>query len=448
MELLKNINVNFYNIKPEDVHSILNKYMLVDGFDFVLDLNKSKGSYLIDARTGKKYIDFFSFFASVPLGLNHPEFLKEETINYLGKIAINKPSNSDVYTTEMASFVKTLFEIAVPNYFKYVFFISGGALAVENALKTAFDWKIRQNFRKGYQSEKGTKIIHFKEAFHGRSGYTMSLTNTDPNKVKFFPKFDWPRIINPKLKFPLTSENIENTIKTEEIAISQIKQVLIDNKDDIAAIIIEPIQGEGGDNHFRSEFLKKLREIADENNILLIFDEIQTGVGITGTWWAHQQLDVKPDLMCFGKKMQVCGILVTDRIDTEPENVFKVSSRINSTWGGSLIDMVRSRIYLEIIESEKILENVRELGLFLNNKLNEVVLKYPEILENPRNKGLFGAIDFKEKAKRKEFLKKCFDNGLFILPCGEKSIRFRPVLDIKKEVLEEGFYIFENCLIN
>jgi len=448
MELLKNINVNFYNIKPEDVHSILNKYMLVDGFDFVLDLNKSKGSYLIDARTGKKYIDFFSFFASVPLGLNHPEFLKEETINYLGKIAINKPSNSDVYTTEMASFVKTLFEIAVPNYFKYVFFISGGALAVENALKTAFDWKIRQNFRKGYQSEKGTKIIHFKEAFHGRSGYTMSLTNTDPNKVKFFPKFDWPRIINPKLKFPLTSENIENTIKTEEIAISQIKQVLIDNKDDIAAIIIEPIQGEGGDNHFRSEFLKKLREIADENNILLIFDEIQTGVGITGTWWVHEQLDVKPDIMCFGKKMQVCGILVTDRIDTEPENVFKVSSRINSTWGGSLIDMVRSRIYLEIIESEKILENVRELGLFLNNKLNELVLKYPEILENPRNKGLFGAIDFKEKAKRKEFLKKCFDRGLFILPCGEKSVRFRPVLDIKKEVLEEGFFIFEECLIH
>ncbi len=276
----------------------------------------------------------------------------------------------------------------------------------------------------------------------------MSITNTDPNKVKYFPKFDWPRIINPKLKFPLNDENIENTIKTEKIAIEQIKNAFYQNKDDIAAIIIEPIQGEGGDNHFRNEFLKELRILADENNSLLIFDEIQTGVGITGSWWAHQQMDVIPDIMCFGKKMQICGILVTDKIDSEPENVFKVSGRINSTWGGNLIDMVRAKIYLEIIQNENLLENVKNLGNILNIKLNELSFKYPEIFENPRNKGLFGAIDLKIPEKRRLLIKNCFENGLIILPCGEKSIRFRPVLNIKQEILENGLNIFENCIKN
>ncbi|WP_257094458.1 aminotransferase class III-fold pyridoxal phosphate-dependent enzyme [Sphingobacterium sp. E70] len=205
---------------------------------------------------------------------------------------------------------------------------------MENALKAAFDWKTRLNFAQGIQKEAG-QVIHFKQAFHGRSGYTLSLTNTqDPRKYMYFPKFNWPRIVNPKLTYPLTPENISQTISVEEKAIAEINQAIHDNPNDIACIIIEPIQGEGGDNHFRKEFFQQLRQICDKNEILLIFDEVQTGLGITGKMWAYQHYDIIPDVLAFGKKAQVCGILASkEKFDQVEHHVFKESSRINSTFG-------------------------------------------------------------------------------------------------------------------
>ena len=345
-------------IDPKDVHKILSKYMLVDGFDLVLDLRKSKGCKIYDSRRDRWFIDFFSFFASSPLGCNHPALLEPEFLKKLAEVAVNKPTNSDVYTIEMAEFVETFARIAMPDHFKHLFFIEGGALAVENALKTAFDWKIRKNIAEG-KGEKGEQVIHFQEAFHGRSGYTLSLTNTfDPRKTMYFPKFKWPRIINPKLKFPLTDENLKETIEKEKLAIQQIYDAIEKNPDDIAALIIEPIQGEGGDNHFRGEFLRELRKICDENDIMYILDEVQTGVGLTGKMWAYQHFDFNPDIVCFGKKTQVCGIMVSSRVDEVKDNVFTVSSRINSTFGGNLTDMVRCQKYLEVIEEEKLVDKV------------------------------------------------------------------------------------------
>ncbi|HYF01992.1 MAG TPA: aminotransferase class III-fold pyridoxal phosphate-dependent enzyme, partial [Patescibacteria group bacterium] len=293
-----------YHVGADQVFDELRKHMLVDGFDLVLDLENSHGSIIKDARTGREMVDFFTSFASMPIGFNHPKLTDPAFVEYLGKLAVNKPSSSDVYTEPLATFLKTFFKIAVPPAFKYAFFIDGGALAIENALKVAFDWKVLKNFRKGYTTERGQQIIHFKQAFHGRSGYTMSLTNTDPVKTAYFPKFNWPRVHNPGLKFPLTEENLQDVIRQEEISISQIMEAFKNNQDDIAAIILEPIQAEGGDNHFRPEFLKRLRQICDEQEALLIFDEVQTGVGLTGTMWAHEQLGVTPDIMAFGKKMQ------------------------------------------------------------------------------------------------------------------------------------------------
>ena len=154
----------------------------------------------------------------------------------------------------------------------------------------------------------------------------MSLTNTDPTKVDLFPKVDWPRIDNPKVIFPL-EDHLDEVVAAEKKAIAQIEKAIADDGDDIAAIILEPVQGEGGDNHFRKEFFQELRRICDENDIILIFDEVQTGVGITGKMWAHQNYGVEPDIFCFGKKTQVCGIAASDRLN-EIDSVFKVSSRI------------------------------------------------------------------------------------------------------------------------
>lgn len=434
-----------YYVNADEVHSELGNYMLVDGFDFVLDMENSRGANFIEARTGKKFLDYFTCFASMPIGMNHPKISNPEFIEYIGKAALNKPSNSDVYSEHIATFVKTFFKTAVPDYFKYSFYIEGGALAVENALKTAIDWKIRKNKLAGEKKEKGHQIMHFKQAFHGRTGYTMSLTNTDPNKVQYFPKFKWPRITNPKVTFPIEN-NIEEIEKLEAKAIREMKAAFKKSPNDIAGIIIEPIQGEGGDNHFRPEFFKALRQLADENEALLIFDEVQTGVGLTGKWWAHQHYDVHPDIMCFGKKMQVCGILVTDRIDDIDDHVFRKSSRINSTWGGNLVDMVRATRYLEIIEEDNLVENAHEMGKYLIEKLSELQAEMPEVIENVRGKGLFSAFDLVDKKKRQSFVDFCFEKGLIILPCGEKSIRFRPPLNISNNLIDSGFEIIQQAL--
>ncbi|MCX7936495.1 MAG: L-lysine 6-transaminase [Chlorobi bacterium] len=433
-------------LQPSDVHPTLRQHLLVDGFDLVLDLDQSGCGYFIDARNGKRYIDMFSCYAALPLSLNHPDLRDSEFIEQIGKIALHKITNSDVYTDVYATFVDTLFRIAIPPQFKYAFFIEGGALANENALKVAFDWKVRKNFRKGYTREVGHKIIHFRQAFHGRSGYTMSLTNTDPIKVAYFPKFDWPRIINPKLRFPLTEESLAQTIADEELAIRQIKMALQEHGDDIAAIIIEPIQGEGGDNHFRAEFLQQLRRICDDHELLLIFDEVQTGVGITGTWWAFQQLNVIPDIFSFGKKMQVCGIAVTNRIDDIPDNVFHVPSRINSTWGGNIVDMARATAYLKIIEQRNYLENARIQGKYLQDNLVRLSQNFPHLVSNPRGRGLFCAFDLPSPAIRRQFLQRCTEEGLLLLGSGEQSVRFRPTLDITQERITEAIHIIEKVL--
>lgn len=432
-------------ILPKDVHSILRKHILVDGFDLVLDLKNSHGSFIVDAITGKEYLDFFTFVASIPVGLNHPKMKEPTFLEKLAYVAINKPSLSDIYPLEMAEFVETFSRVAIPEYLPYAFFIEGGALGIENALKAAFDWKIRKNKQKGYQDEKGTQVIHFEQAFHGRTGYTMSMTNTEPVKVALYPKFKWPRIVNPKIQFPLNPENLNAVEKLEQTAINQIKDAIVKYPDDIAAIIIEPIQGEGGDNHFRKEFFVALRQIADENDIMLIFDEVQTGIGITGKMWAHQHF-VEPDMIGFGKKTQVCGFLCSKRIDEIPDNVFKISSRLNSTWGGNIVDMVRAQRYLEIIEEEKLVENAAVMGEYLLNNLNELKKDFPQKVFNARGRGLFCAFDLNTKEERDKLKNLCYSKGLIILGSGEKSMRFRPPLNISKSEIDMGISILKNAI--
>jgi len=434
-------------VQPDDVHKVLNKHILADGYEMVLDLENSKGAYLRDARTGKDYLDFFTFFASNPLGMNHPRLAGDpEFVDKLGRVAINKPSNSDVYTEEIADFMKTFSRIGIPDYMPYAFFISGGALAVENALKVAFDWKVQKNFKKGYRSEKGHKVLHLDRAFHGRSGYTMSLTNTDPQKTKYFPKFDWPRIINPAITFPLTDENLDHVKEMEQQAVAQAKRYFEIYKDDIACILLEPIQGEGGDNHFRPEFHQALRDLADEHEALLIYDEVQTGVGLTGKFWAHEHF-VKPDILAFGKKAQVCGILASERVDDVETNCFHVSSRINSTWGGNLVDMVRFTRILEVIEEDNLVDHVSKTGEYLLGKISDLCEKH-EYLSNPRGRGLFCAMDLPETHARNALVKECRKNGLLILGCGTRTIRFRPNLAIQKEELDKGIAIIEESYRN
>lgn len=443
--LSKPTTKNPVRILPTEVHSTLSRHMLVDGFDLVVDLKRSQGARLYDSRYNKRYLDFFTFFASGSVGMNHPKLTEQEFLQKLGAVAVNKPSNSDAYTVEMAEFVETFVRVAMPEYLPYVFFVDGGALAVENALKTAFDWKVRKNFTKGYTEERGWQVIHFRRAFHGRSGYTLSMTNTDPTKTNYYPKFKWPRVLNPSIHFPLNARNLADVKKDEALAIQQIKHAIVSNPDDIAALIIEPIQGEGGDNHFRKEFFEELRTICDESEILLIFDEVQTGVGITGKMWAHEHF-VKPDLMTFGKKTQICGFMSSARIDDVMENVFHKSSRINSTFGGNLVDMVRFTRVLEIIQEENLVENARVVGEYLLKQIEQLEKEFPELVSNARGRGLLCALDLDTAQNRDQLKSKTYEEGVILIGCGDRSIRFRPPLNLTVAEVDEGIGIIRKAL--
>ncbi|WP_291090399.1 MULTISPECIES: L-lysine 6-transaminase [unclassified Empedobacter] len=425
------------------VHERLAKHILADGYPIVMDMDKSHGSYVVD-ENGIEYLDLFSMFASTAIGYNHPHLMSK--IDFLGRNAVNKPAMSDIYTKDYADLIDTFERVAMPKELQYLFFISGGTLAVENALKTAFDWKTRLNFLKGIEKE-ASDVIHFKQAFHGRSGYTLSLTNTkDPRKYEYFPKFDWPRIENPKRIYPVTEDNLCKVVEAEKRAIEQIENALETCKNKVACIIIEPIQGEGGDNYFRKEFFHKLREICDREEILLIFDEVQTGMGMTGKMWAFQHYDVIPDVISFGKKTQVCGILANkEKLDQIPNNVFKESSRINSTFGGNYIDMLRFKLILEVIEQEKLVENAAEKGKYILSKLNEIA-KETKKIHSVRGLGLFIAFDFSSDLDRSEFIKTCFENHMIILPCGENSVRMRPHLNISEEDTNKAIEIIKLAL--
>ncbi len=434
-------------INPENVHSVIGKYMLADGFDVVMDLEKCHGSYFFDSKKGREMLDFFTCFASSPIGYNHPKLKEEQFLNTMKRLCINKPSNSDVYTTEFAEFVDTFARLAKPSIFKHLFFISGGALAVENGLKTAFDWKVRKNRMKGISGESGGKVIHFERAFHGRTGYTLSLTNTfDKRKTMYFARFNWPRFRNPKLNFPITDDEVTRVQKVEQEVLTAIKDTIQEAGNDIAAIIIEPIQGEGGDNHFRGEFLTSLADIARENDILYILDEIQTGVGLTGKMWCYEHFGFEPDIVAFGKKTQVCGIMAGARVDEVENNVFVESSRINSTWGGNLIDMLRCKRYLEIIEEEGLVGNAATVGEHLLKNLKQLAGEFDNLVSNVRGRGLMIAFCLPDSETRDKVLVKCFDENLLVLKCGERTIRFRPPLNLSKEEADAGIAIIKKIL--
>ena len=416
------------------VKTVLNHNILADGFEVIIDLEKSNGSWIVDHRNGDKYLDMFSMYASGAVGYNHPYIIEHKDI--LGKIAVNKTTLSDIYNIYYAEFLEVFNKIAIPKYLPNAFFIDGGSLAVENALKTAFDWKRRKNISNGFK-EKGDKIIYFNQAFHGRSGYTLSLTNTsDPRKTMYFPKFPWYKMNNPNLTFPITDDVINAVNIKEEDVFKNIDSVLSESKNDIAAIIIEPIQGEGGDHHFRNEFMVGIREICDKNDILLIFDEVQTGIGITGKMWAHEYFTITPDLIAFGKKTQVCGMLGSNRINEVNQNVFEESSRINSTFGGNLVDMYRFKLILEIVENEKLLNNVSKMGKYLLDGIIKLSNDFPGYITNPRGSGLFCAFDLPSGSERDLLINNLLNRKLIILGSGDQSIRFRPHLNVLKEDLD------------
>lgn len=425
---------------------VLKRRLLIDGFHIVVNIAKSKGAYVYNELDGEFYLDFYSFFGSLPVGFNHPGLKNEAYQRALMDAAQLKPALSDVYSSHLARFVDVFDRVALRGEFRYLFFVEGGGPGVENALKVAFDWKTRLNLKRGKNVE-ASHILHFQDAFHGRLGYTLSITDShDARKTQYFPQFPWPRILNPKVNVYEEEPHLKTVEEREEKALGEIQNHLKEFADETAAIIIEPIQSEGGGNHFRKEFFAALRRVADQNDVLLIFDEVQTGMGLSGKWWCWEHFGVKPDIMAFGKKAQVGGIAVTDRIDKDGiDHCFKISSRINSTFGGNLVDMVRATRFIEIIEEENLLQNISKRGEQFLSGFAKLSQKFP--VTNIRGIGGILAFDAPTEAARGNILKTAMEKErLILLAAGKRTVRFRPNLSITAKEVDDGLGRLEKAL--
>jgi len=423
----------------------LQKHVLADGERVVVDLERSRGSILFDAESGQELVDFHGFIASLPIGFNHPSMVEDSAyqtkLNHASQYRVAIP---DIYHEYYADFVEAFASTFPVAFQQHLFFIDGGSVAVENAMKTAMDYKIRRNFNLDIHG-KGYQVLHFKNAFHGRTGYCISVTNTnDPRKYAHFAKFDWPRIDAPALTFDNAGQ-AHRAANQEALALAQIEEVLRHSRrDEVCAILLEPIQGEGGDRHFSPEFLTGVHQLTRNYDCLLIFDEVQCGFGTTGKWWAFEHSPVTPDLIAFGKKTQVCGVAATGHIDSV-ENTFTTPSRISSTWGGQLSDMVRCEKIIQVVRSEGLLQNIAVQGEYILRQLRHFAQE-TGLIANVRGRGAFIGFDVVDVPTRNLVREQAKQQGCLFLVCGEVSLRVRPALTIQTWEIDRGLEILFRVL--
>lgn len=400
-----------------------------------IDFKKSHGSYLIDAD-GKEYLDFCMSFGSCSLGYNHPE-LSERMMQH-SELFINKISNSDMYSEYYCNFINKIFA-NLPSRFTRGFFIDNGSTAVDFALKTCCDFYARKH-KLSEEQVNQLDIVSFRGGFHGRVGYPVSLTTTDPNKTKLYIKHNFTKITVPEVKFPT---NIDEVQSLEEKSLSELETAL--KKNNVIAVIMEPLLSEFGNKIIRKEYLQEVRKITKKYDTFLIMDEIQTFALCGNGLWLSELYSVDADIICLGKKLQIAGFVITDKINEIQDNVFQAKSRISSTFNGSTIDMLRALIILDIIHEENLIENVRKQGRYLLEGLNQLAGKYYPIINNVRGIGLLIAWDMKDTSARDKLLMK-LNEKMFILPAGEKSIRIRCALNISKSECDLFLEILEKEL--
>ncbi|RCW43709.1 L-lysine 6-transaminase precursor [Halopolyspora algeriensis] len=423
----------------------LRAHVAGDLLDIVVDLDGGEGCRLRDLRDGTEYLDMTMFFSSAPLGHGHPGLREPDFEAALVRASRVKPANPDFATVEQARFAETLKRVFGDPELPLLFFIEGGGPAVENALKIAFDWKTKCNAARSIPV-RGCRAMHLQHAFHGRTGYTMSLTNTDPTKVRDYPVFDWPRIPSPAVD-PDTGWDHPELLPAERTALEAAEAALQRYGHEIACFVYEPIQGEGGDRHLRPEFLRAMQELCREHGVLTIADEVQTGGGITGCAWAYQALGLEPDLVAFGKRVQVCGVMGGRRVLDIADNAFREGSRISSTWGGGLVDMVRATRILETVESEDLLPHTRRMGEILLAELRGLAEEFPSVLGHPRGRGLMCAVDFPDSALRDRAITIARErHHTLFLPSGPRSLRWRPALSVRQEELTDAVQALRKTL--
>ena len=377
-------------------------------FTYPLVIKTGRGCVIEDIDR-IEFLDFTSNIGSCPLGYSHPEIL-EVIKNYSSvEKGVHKIAGQDFYCEEHFDIARKLLSISKNN--SKVFFINSGAEAVENAIKVAY---------KKMGPLPGISCI---SDFHGRTLGALSFTLS-----KEVQKINFPELPVKRIKFCTDDSDPQ---------INQLESLLKEYR--VAFIITEIIQGEGGLNVASKLFIQHIRKLADEYKVPLIFDEVQSGMGRTGKWWAYEHYGVEPDIMTVAKALQVGATVYDKKYDpTEP-------GVLSSTWGGgSRIDMAIGTKIIEIILKNNLLSNSQKIGnMLLKNFVDFVGING---LIDARGIGLMIGLEFDTKMTRDVIVNRLFKKGLLVLPAGMKSIRIMPPLIINEEEAAKGISLINDTI--
>ena len=385
-------------------------------FGIKVDLAKSKGSYLYDLNRQEFVLDLFTMFSALPLGYNHPIFDDEAFKHEIMQAASVKVTNCEMATPTGDQFAAEFAGHPSMASFKWFHFSCTGALAIEAAIKTAID----------YKRPRKPRVITFKESFHGINSYGGFLTDrfgSVTDRLEDMPGSYWGEPLdNPVVRYR-DGEPVTDAVLTERI-LEQVAEIFRTDKENVTAVLVEPIQCTAGDQFFDLNFLSGLRQLCWKFDVPLIFDEVQTGFGGTGTMWYFEQCGFTPDIVAFGKKSQTSGIMVQERFG----KIFERPVRLEVTWDGDVIDMIRCRYVLRAYSRYNILENVRSNGRYITERLKSM----PK-LRNLRHAGLLIAFDFEDSATRNEYVLQLRAQTTIVNSTQRATVRWRPHLAFTRE---------------
>lgn len=424
----------------------------------VIDDVKSLGPWIVDVD-GNVLLDLFANFALGALGYNHPAVMAVTRSEAFARAAANPTSTPFVTTPAWFDFTEALQSRYAPAGMAKIFCVDGGGEGVEAALKAAFIVHAeRRRERAGaprnplelsaaeqaaFLDNGGTDavVVSFAGAFHGRGLGPLSATHSKVIHKADLPAFPWPTAPFPASRFPL-AQHAEENARAEASALAELETILAAHEGRVAAILIEPIQSEGGDRHASPVFFRRVQELAKEAGAAFVLDEVQTGVGMSGTLWAHEQLDLPqpPDMVCFGKKMQMGGFFAT-----APFAIAQFG-RMYQTKNGDRARAMIAESILRTVVDDHLLERVRSVGARFLAGLEELAVRHPALVTDPRGRGFLLAFDLPTAAVRDDFLKRAMGRGVFASYTGTRSVRLRPHLITEIEHVEDALGVFDAVL--